>query len=115
VNIKRTLAITKKTFRTILSDKLSLFFVIMGPILSIVVFGLAFSGDVSHVRVLVVNQDEGYLIPPSRVRVSIASAIIANLDSEVVGVDDVATEAEGVKLVESADAYGVIVFPKDFT
>ncbi len=115
MNIKRTLAITKKTFRTILSDKLSLFFVIMGPILSIVVFGLAFSGDVSHVRVLVVNQDEGYLIPPSRVRVSIASAIIANLDSEVVGVDDVATEAEGVKLVESADAYGVIVFPKDFT
>jgi ABC-2 type transport system permease protein len=106
VNIKRTLAITKKTFRTILSDKISLLFVIIGPILSIVVFGLAFSGDVSHVRVLVVNQDEGYLIPPSRVRVSVASAIIANLDSAIV---------EGVKLVESADAYGVIVFPKDFT
>jgi ABC-2 type transport system permease protein len=115
VNIKRTLAITKKTFRTILSDRIALLLTVFGPILSVVVFGLAFSGDVSHVRVLVVKQDEGYQIPPSKVRVSVASAIIANLDSAIVEADEVATEAEGVRLVESGDAYGVIVFPKDFT
>ena len=115
MNIKRTLAITKKTFRTIMSDRIALLLTVFGPILSVVVFGLAFSGDVSHVRVLVVKQDEGYQIPPSRVRVSVASAIIANLDSAIVEADEVATEAEGVRLVESGDAYGVIVFPKDFT
>ena len=63
MNIKRTLAITKKTFRTLLSDKVALALTIFSPILSVVVFGLAFSGDVSHVRVLVVNQDEGYQLP----------------------------------------------------
>jgi ABC-2 type transport system permease protein len=115
VNIKRTLAITKKTFRGIWSDKAALMLLLVTPALSIVVFAFGFGGDVSHVRVAVVNQDEGYQIPPSRVRVSISGAILANLDSEVVEVDEVATEAEGVRLVESADAYGVIVFPKDFT
>jgi ABC-2 type transport system permease protein len=115
VNIKRTLAITKKTFRGIWSDKAALMLLLVTPALSIVVFAFGFGGDVSHVRVAVVNQDEGYQIPPSRVRVSISGAILANLDSGVVEVDEVATEAEGVRLVESADAYGVIVFPKDFT
>ena len=115
MNIKRTLAITKKTFRGIWSDKAALMLLLVTPALSIVVFAFGFGGDVSHVRVAVVNQDEGYQIPPSRVRVSISGAILANLDSEVVEVDEVATEAEGVRLVESADAYGLIIFPKDFT
>jgi ABC-2 type transport system permease protein len=115
VNIKRTLAITKKTFRGIWSDKAALMLLLVTPALSIIVFAFGFGGDVSHVRVAVVNQDEGYQIPPSRVRVSISGAILANLDSKVVEVDEVATEAEGVKLVESAKAYGVVIFPKDFT
>jgi hypothetical protein len=72
------------------------------------VFGLPFS-------VVVVNQDEGYAIPPSSTSVSISAAIIANLDSEILEVEMVSTEAEGVELVESGDAYGVIIFPKDFT
>jgi ABC-2 type transport system permease protein len=115
VNIKRTLAITKKTFRGIWSDKAALMLLLVTPALSIIVFAFGFGGDVSHVRVAVVNQDAGYQIPPSRVRVSISGAILANLDSKVVEVDEVATEAEGVKLVESAKAYGVVIFPKDFT
>jgi hypothetical protein len=65
--------------------------------------------------VVVVNQDEGYAIPPSNASVSLSKAIISSLDSAIVEVERVNTEAEGVELVESGEAYGVIIFPKDFT
>jgi ABC-2 type transport system permease protein len=82
---------------------------------AVVIFGWAFSGDVSDVHVAVVNQDEGYQIPPSTVPVSIADAIIANLDTELFTVDEVATEEEAVNRVRSGEAYGVIIFPEGFT
>jgi len=85
------------------------------PIIGIMVFGVAFSGDVSGVRVIVVNHDEGYQIPPSTVPVSLADAIAANLDPDVLKVEYLATEEEGVSRVESGHAYGLVIFPKNFT
>jgi ABC-2 type transport system permease protein len=115
MNIRRALTITRRIFRGLSHDWRASTMMFLTPVMSIVVFGLAFSGDVKDVRVVVVNQDEGYQIPPSRVRVSISSAVVANLDTDVVKVDQVATEAEGVSLVRSGKAYGVIIFPDDFT
>jgi ABC-2 type transport system permease protein len=115
MNIRRTLTITRRIIRGLRHDWRALALMMMTPVVAVVIFGLAFSGDVSDVHVAVVNQDEGYRIPPSTVPVSIADAIIANLDPELFTVDQVATETEAVNRVRSGKAYGVIIFPEGFT
>ena len=115
MNIRRTMTITRRIFRGLRTDWRQLAMMFLTPVIAIVVFGVAFSGDVRDVHVVVVNQDEGYQIPPSSVPVSIADAIIANVDTGVLKIDQVATEAEGVSLVRSGKAWGLIVFPDNFT
>jgi ABC-2 type transport system permease protein len=87
----------------------------IAPIVAMFVFGLAFRGDVKDVHVVVVNQDEGYQIPPSPVPVSISDRIISNFDTSVLKVDYADTEAEGIQRVQEGGAYGLIVFPQHFT
>jgi ABC-2 type transport system permease protein len=115
MNIRRTLSITRRIFRGLRNDWRAVVMMFITPIIAIVVFGVAFSGDVRDVHVVVVNQDEGYQIPPSSVPISIADAIIANFDTDVLKVDQVATEEEGVNRVRSGNAYGLIIFPINFT
>ncbi len=115
MNIHRALAITRRIFSGLSNDRRTLALMFLAPAVAICVFGLAFSGDVNDVNVAVVNLDEGYQIPPSPVPVSIAGAIVANLDPEVLKVDSVADVDEGVRRVESGEAYAVIIFPQGFT
>jgi ABC-2 type transport system permease protein len=115
MNIRRTLCITRRIFRGLRNDWRAVAMMFVTPIVAMVIFGLAFSEGVSDVRVVVVNQDQGYHIPPSSVPVSIADAVIANLDTDVLKVDQVATEEEAVNRVRSGKAYGVIIFPEKFT
>ena len=115
MNIRRAFSVTKRIFRGLRNDKRTIALMFIAPILAMCVFGVAFSGDVKDVHVAVVNQDEGYLISPSPVPVSISKMIIANFDTAVLKVDYVNTEAEGVKRVQEGGAYGLIVFPQHFT
>jgi ABC-2 type transport system permease protein len=115
MSLRRTLSITRRIFRGLRHDWRAVFMMFLAPIIATMVFGIAFSGDVRDVRVMVVNLDQGYQIPPSTVPVSIASAIMANLDTEVVTVDLAATEEEGIDRVRRGKAYGLIVFPANFT
>jgi ABC-2 type transport system permease protein len=87
----------------------------IAPILAMCVFGVAFSGDVKDVHVVVVNQDEGFQPPGIPVPVSISKMIISNFDKDVLKLDYVDTVEEGVQRVEKGGAYGVIVFPQNFT
>ncbi len=80
MNIRRALSVTKRIFRGLRNDKRTVALMFLAPILAMFVFGLAFSGDVKNVHVVVVNQDEGYLISPSPIPVSIADKIILNFD-----------------------------------
>ncbi len=115
MSIRRTLSITRRIFRGLRHDWRALFMMFLTPIIGVTVFGVAFSGDVSHVQVAVVNQDEGYQRPPATVPVSLADAIIANCDTDVIRIAYVATEEEGLDRVKSGKAYGLIVFPRNFT
>jgi len=115
MSLRRTLSITRRIFRGLRNDWRSVVMMFITPIIGIMVFGVAFSGDVRDVQVVVVNDDQGYQIPPSTVPVSIAGAIIANLDPDMLNVERVATEEEGVSRVERGDAYGLIIFPANFT
>lgn len=115
MNIRRALSVTKRIFRGLRNDRRTVALMFIAPIVAMFVFGLAFSGDVKDVHVVVVNQDEGYRIPPSPVPVSISNRIISNFDTGVLKVDYVDTEAEGIQRVQSGDAYGLIFFPQNFT
>ena len=115
MSIRRTLSITRRIFRGLRHDWRALFMMFLTPIIGVTVFGVAFSGDVSHVQVVVVNQDEGYQIPPATVRVSLADAIIANCDTDVLRIREVATLEEALDRVRGGKAYGLIVFSSTFT
>jgi len=115
MNIRRAFSVTKRIFRGLRNDKRTIAMMFIAPIVAMFVFGLAFSGDVKDVHVVVINQDEGYQIPPSPVPISISDRIISNFDTSVLKVDYVDTEDEGVQRVQKGGAYGVIVFPQNFT
>ena len=107
MNIHRAFAITKRIFRGLRHDRRTVALMFLAPIVAMCVFGLAFSGDVKDVNVVVVNLDN--------VTVSFSQAIISNFDEEVLKVDYVDDIEEGVRRVEEGDAYAAIIFPERFT
>jgi ABC-2 type transport system permease protein len=115
MNIRRAFSVTKRIFRGLRNDRRTVALMFIAPILAMCVFGVAFSGDVKDVHVVVVNQDEGFQPPGIPVPVSISKMIISNFDKDVLKLDYVDTVEEGVQRVEKGGAYGVIVFPQNFT
>jgi ABC-2 type transport system permease protein len=115
MNIRRAFSVTKRIFRGLRNDRRTVALMFIAPILAMCVFGVAFSGDVKDVHVVVVNQDEGFQPPGIPTSVSISNMIISNFDKDVLKLDYVDTVEEGVQRVEKGGAYGVIVFPPNFT
>ncbi len=115
MNIRRAFTVTKRIFRGLKNDKRTVALMFLAPVVAVLVFGVAFSGDIKDVAVVVVNQDAGASAPGSNVTVSVADRIVANFDEEVLKVDKVADIEEGVRRVEKGEAYAVIIFPEDFS
>lgn len=101
--------VAKRILLGLRNDRRTLALIFIAPVFAMFVFGLAFSGGVEDVGVVVVNSDEG------EGGLSLAQRIIDNLDPEVLKVQYAASEAEGVESVEKGQAYAVIVFPAGFT
>ena len=87
MNIRRALSVTKRIFLGLRSEKRTLALIFVAPIIAMFVFGLAFSGDVKDVHVVVVNNDAGFQAPGMPGKVSISEQIIANFDKDVLKVD----------------------------
>lgn len=111
----RAFAVSKRIFRDLRNDKRTIALICIAPIFAMFVFGLAFSGDVKDVHVIVVNEDEGLTIPPGNVTVSLSEEIISNLDREVLDIEYLNNADEGIRKVEDGKAYAAIIFPRDFT
>ncbi|MBN2028118.1 MAG: ABC transporter permease [Actinobacteria bacterium] len=109
----RFLTVTKRVFRDLKNDKRSLALIVIAPIFVMFVFGLAFSGEVKNVKVVVVNQDQGASAGSSTV--SLSEKIISNLDQEVLKIEYVDDRDTAIAMVENGDAYAAIIFPTDFT
>lgn len=101
----KPLAVTRRIFADLRNDRRTLALIFIAPIFAMFVFGLAFSGDVEDVPVVVVDQDSGML----------SQAIVDNLDQDTLSISYMDSEDEAVAAVERGDAYGVIVFPPGFT
>lgn len=101
-------------FKDLRNDKRTLALITLAPLFAMAVFGLAFSGQISDVSVIVVNEDAGAVLPVIG-RVSFADEIVSNLDPDTLDVTMMGDLADAISSVESGDAYAVFHFPADFT
>ena len=111
----RPLRVARRLFRELRNDRRTLALIVVAPLFAMVVFGLAFSGEVKDVGVIVVNLDEGAGAPAGGGEISLSEMIIANLDDEVLDIEYGDSESTAVSKVEDGKAYAVIVFPEGFT
>jgi ABC-2 type transport system permease protein len=83
----------------------------VAPLFGMFVFGLAFSGDVRDVPVIVVNTDERMTLSTRL----LSEKIIENIDTETLTVESMDRVEDAKKRVENGEFYAVIVFPQHFT
>jgi ABC-2 type transport system permease protein len=110
----RLLTVTIRVLRDLRNDKRSLALIVLAPVFVMFVFGLAFSGEVEDVKVLVVDQDQGAAAPGGST-VSLSQKLISNLDQEVLDLEYVDDRDTALAMVEDGDAYAAIVFPAELT
>jgi len=105
MRFSRAFAITKRIFRGLRHDRRTVALIVIAPLLMMFIFGIAFSGDVTDVGVVIVNLDDGV----------VSQAIIANLDEETLNIRYTDSEQEAVEEVESGKAWAAVIFPQGFT
>lgn len=111
----RFLTVTRRVFRDLRNDKRTLALIVIAPLFAMFIFGLAFSGEVKNVRVLVVNQDQGAPVVPGGKAVSVSDKIISNLDRGVLDVKQGTDENAALKQIRDGNAFAAIIFPPGFT
>ena len=84
MNARRMLGFTRRMLLQFRHDRRTLGFVIGMPLLMMLAFGYTFGGEVSHVKVDIVNQDAGIdpggpLIPQG---LDVGARVVGKLDSE---------------------------------
>src|SRR5271157_4295841 len=105
----RAFAVTKRVLRDLKNDRRQLALIFIAPLLVISIFGVAFTGSVKDVRVVVVNGDTA--VGNS----SLSDKIISNFDTSVLNVAYANSESDAVGQVQNGSASAAIVFPSDFT
>ena len=114
MNLSRTLAVTKRVFRDIRNDKRTIGLIFIAPIFAMFVFGLAFSGDVTDVPTIIVNHDQGFVLPNGE-NLSLSNKVISNFNTSVMNIEYMDSENTAVQKVTDGKADAVIVFPQNFT
>jgi len=105
----RAFAVTKRVLRDLKNDRRQLALIFIAPLLVISIFGVAFTGTVKDVRVVVVNGDTA--VGNS----SLSDKIISNFDTSVLNVAYSNSESDAVGQVQNGSASAAIVFPSNFT
>lgn len=105
MNGRRVLAVARKTFLTLRHDPRSIALILLAPIMAMLVFGFAFGTEVSHVKTVVVNEDEG----------AAAADILGRLDADALDLTALQDEAAGRRMVLDGEAVALLVFPANFT
>jgi ABC-2 type transport system permease protein len=110
----RVMAVSRRVFRDVVNDKRSLAMLFLAPIFAMCVFGVAFSGDVEGVNVIIVNQDQGFT-PPMGNTTYLSETIISHLDTKVLNIQNSDNIDEARQKVTDGQASAVIIFPENFT
>ncbi|MBM4240399.1 MAG: ABC transporter permease [Euryarchaeota archaeon] len=114
MKLYRVMAVSRRVFRDVGNDKRSLAMLFLAPIFAMCVFGVAFSGDVEDVNVIIVNQDQGFT-PPLGNTTYLSEKIISNMDTKVLNIQNMSNIDEARQKVKDGKASAVIIFPENFT
>lgn len=118
MNVRRTVAVSRRVLRGIRHDRRSIGLILFAPIMAMFVFGIAFSGDISDVPVAVLNLDEGYTLPNGTFY-NMGASIVAHLDTHLMRIitldNATATNATARAFVERGEARAAIIVPHSFT
>ncbi|MDO5823986.1 ABC transporter permease [Methanobrevibacter sp.] len=114
MKFNRIFAVTKRIFTDIKNDKRTMGLIILAPILAMTVFGIAFSGDVENIDVIVVNHDEGFTVHGEGFK-SLSQDILSNIDDKTINIQYMDNENQALDKVERGEVYAVISFPPNFT
>ena len=118
MKLDRVLAISKKNLKSLRRDKRTFAFIFMVPFMMMLLFGYTFGGEVKDLKVYIVNLDEGSPIG------SLSWDIINELNStetmnivEIYTAKDIALDPvnHSIDKVKNAEAWGTIIFGKNFT
>ncbi|MCG3222563.1 MAG: ABC transporter permease [Candidatus Heimdallarchaeota archaeon] len=114
-SFRRTMAIALRTMNQFRRDRRTLVLLSVVPIAIMLIFGLAFSGEVRNVPILVDNQDVLYSHPLSTISLHVGDNITNNLVADD-GVDVTSGDyAEGIESVELGDFYAAVLIPANFS
>lgn len=114
MKLYRIFAVTKRVFGDMKNDRRIIGLMFIAPILAMTVFGLAFSGDVENVNVIILNHDQGFTAPNGDF-ISLSNKIISNLDSKTLNISYMNNEDEALDNLKKGKTYAVIIFPDKFT
>ena len=109
MNFKNSIRIAERICRQIRHDKRTMLILFITPIVVILIFGYSFRGQVTDVRVMVVNRDGGFGVE------NLADKIMRNLDTETLTLEYSKDDAEARESVENANVWAIIIFPSNFT
>lgn len=110
----RVMAISRRVFRDVANDKRSLALLFLAPILAMCVFGVAFSGDVENVDVIIINQDHGFT-PPVGETTYLSTEIVNNLNTTTLNIHNMTSIDDARAEVRNGQASAVIIFPENFS
>jgi ABC-2 type transport system permease protein len=115
VKLSRILVVTRRIFLGLKRDRRSIGMMIVAPIMAMFVFGIAFSGDVKDVDVVIINSDSGAPAPFNNGTFYMSRSIINNLDDEMLNIEYMSDPDSALDRIENGEVYAVIEFPEDFT
>lgn len=113
--MRRAFSISFRIMRSLRHDRRAVAMIVIAPIVAMFVFGIAFGGDVKDVRVMLVDEDEGLVLPDLNLTLSLSKEVVSRIDKEVIRLEDVQDLNAGLREVEDGRAWAVLFFPRNFT
>jgi ABC-2 type transport system permease protein len=108
-SFRRTMAIASRTMNQFRRDRRTLGLLIVVPIAIMLIFGLAFSGEVNNVPIILDNQDVEYM--SINFGLNFSEALQADNSVDITDGD----YTEGIDLVERGRFYATVLIPENFS
>ncbi len=108
-SFKRVMAIASKTINQFRRDRRTMALLFVVPIVIMLIFGLAFSGEVKNVPIILDNQDVEYL--STNFGLNLTESLQADNSVDIT----VGDYSEGIDLVEIGKFYAAVLIPDNFS
>lgn len=125
MNFRRTFALTKRALKQFRHDKRTLGFILIMPLLMILIFGYTFGGEVSNIKVTVVNLDRpasinaidlSNITRTQTVTASMGKSLADHIDADALSVQPApAAPDDARQQVRDGKIWAAIIIPQNFT